>query len=129
MYSSDIDNAFSTGAYPKKLAYKLYLRKGLSLKVLKKKDDSDKAFMEAETLLGSSGLDQEKIDKVKETISEAKLKIYQNEESDKFVYKRREPIEKVENPNPSIPELRHVHIVQSLITTLHTINNFLRQYF
>ena len=126
MYSSDIDNAFSTGAYPKKLAYKLYLRKGLSLKVLKKKDDSDKAFMEAETLLGSSGLDQEKIDKVKETISEAKLKIYQNEESDKFVYKRREPIEKVENPNPSIPELRYV---QALITTLHTITNFLRQYF
>ena len=126
MYSSDIDNAFSTGAYPKTLAYKLYLRKGLSLKVLKKKDDSDKAFMEAETLLGSSGLDQEKIDKVKETISEAKLKIYQNEESDKFVYKEREPIEKVENPNPSIPELRYV---QSLITTFHKINIFLRQYF
>ena len=79
----------------------------MSLKVLKKKDDSDKVFMEAETLLGSSGLDQEKIDKVKETISEAKLKIYQNEESDKFVHKEREPIEKVENPNASIPELRY----------------------
>ena len=75
--------------------------------MLKKKDDSDKAFMEAETLLGSSGLDQEKIDKVKETISEAKLKIYQNEESDKFVHKEREPIEKVENPNASMPELRY----------------------
>ena len=65
---TDINNALSTGAYPEKLSYKLHLRKGLSLKGLKLKKESDAAFMDAEALLGASGLDQEKIDKVKEII-------------------------------------------------------------
>ena len=72
------------------------------------KQDSDEAFMIAETLLGSSGLDQEKIVKVKEIINEAKLKIYQNDESDRPVYKEPERINMVENPNILIPELRCV---------------------
>ena len=78
------------------------------MKVLKMKQDSDEAFMIAETLLGSSGLDQEKIVKVKEIINEAKLKIYQNDESDRPVYKEPELINMVENPNILIPELRCV---------------------
>lgn len=111
---SDIENAFSTGAYPKKLSYKLYLRKGLSLKVLKMKKDSDEAFVDAETLLGTSGLDQAKISEIKEIISEAKMKVYEKNESDKFFYKETEAITKVENPNVSIPELGCVYTDQEL---------------
>ena len=70
------------------------------------KQDSDEAFEDAETLLaGASGLDQAKISEIKEIISEAKMKVYEKNESEKFFHKETEAITKVENPNVSIPEL------------------------
>ena len=108
----DIENAFSTGAYPKKLSYKLYLRKGLSLKELNKKQPAEEAFKHAETLLGAAGLEQEKMNEVNEIIIEAKQNIDKKistdnkDEGGQFVFKETEIVEKVENPNISIPELR-----------------------
>ena len=78
------------------------------------KKDSDEAFVDAETLLGTSGLDQAKISEIKEIISEAKMKVYEKNESDKFFYKETKAITKVENPNVSIPELGCVYTDQEL---------------
>ena len=40
----DIESAFGTGSYPEKLAYKLYLRKGFSLKELREPEKAIEVF-------------------------------------------------------------------------------------
>ena len=67
----DIERAMATGAYPRKLAYKLYLRKGFALKEIGDIKRAEEAFKCALNLLDVSDLDDEKLEEIKEMINEA----------------------------------------------------------
>ena len=67
----------SVGSYPKELHFKLYLRKGFSLKELGEVKLALEAFSTAEHLLEESELDSGKLIEVREIIQESKANIHE----------------------------------------------------
>ena len=113
----DIENAFSLGSYPEKLAYKLHLRRGFSLKELGQEKLALAAFSTAEALLEVAQLDAVKVAEVKEIIEESRVKITERaEQTDRPIFKESEALPCVEPCSESIPELtdgvRVVHQVR-----------------
>ena len=102
----DIDNAFGTGSYPEKLAYKLYLRKGFSLKELGETEKALNAFNKAEKLLLSSNDMDEKKNDVLMLIKEAKGNSDQKLSSEGMLFKETPILRQVDIPSLNIPEFR-----------------------
>jgi len=102
---TDIENALATGSYPKKLSYKLILRKGYSYKELLQLKKAEEAFVNAENLLEKSHLDEDRLIEVKGVIQEARKVLQQTKlESDTTTPKSNKELYKIDNPNASIPE-------------------------
>ena len=110
-YKSSIDDiqyALSSGAYPKKLLYKLFLRKGFSLKELRMTKEAVVAFDEALKLVDESGLDETKVTEVRQMIIESRANVDVVEDSvensSKVLFKDTEMLASVDNPHVDIPE-------------------------
>jgi len=102
---TDIENALATGSYPKKLSYKLILRKGYSYKELLQLKKAEEAFVNAENLLEKSHLDEDRLIEVKGVIQEARKVLEQTKlESETTTPKSNKELYKIDNPNASIPE-------------------------
>ena len=102
----DIENAFNLGSYPEKLAYKLHLRRGFSLKQLGEEQLALAAFSTAENLLDVAQLDAVKLTEVREIIEDSKSKMTERVSlSEVPIFKECEPLPCVEAANASMPEL------------------------
>ena len=102
----DIENAFNVGSYPEKLAYKLHLRRGFSLKELGEEKQALAAFSTAEDLLEVGQLDAVKLAEVREIIEESKSKITERvSQTNLPIFKECEALPNVESGSESIPEL------------------------
>ena len=102
----DIENAFSLGAYPEKLAYKLHLRRAFSLKELDQEKLALAAFSTAEALLDVSQLDAGKVAEVREIIAESRSKIKERAEQTEIpIFKEPEALPCVESGSDNTPEL------------------------
>ena len=103
---TDIENAFSTGSYPKRLSYKLYLRKGFCLKELGQPGEAEKALSAAEDLVILGELEPDKLREVGEMIAEARQKLGERPGGGAELPPDTETLERVEHPHPLLPELR-----------------------
>ena len=103
---TDIENAFSTGSYPKRLSYKLHLRKGFCLKELGQPGEAEKALSAAEDLVILGELEPDKLREVGEMIAEARQKLGERPAGGAERPPDTETLERVEHPHPLLPELR-----------------------
>ena len=103
---TDIENAFSSGSYPKRLSYKLHLRKGFCLKELGQPGEAEKALSAAEDLVILGELEPDKLREVGEMIAEARQKLGERPGGGAERPPDSETLERVEHPHPLLPELR-----------------------
>ena len=102
----DIENAFSLGAYPEKLAYKLHLRRGFSLKEMGEEKLALAAFSTAEGLLDVSQLEAGKLAEVREIIAESRCKVTERaDQAELPLFKEPEALPWLEAESETTPEL------------------------
>ena len=100
----DIESALATTAYPAKLRYKLYLRKGFALKDLGQAKRAEEAFQHAFSLLEISDLDDEKLEELKDMINEAIKNISVGSSAEHEQVRALSKLEKVPSPSTNIQE-------------------------
>jgi hypothetical protein len=119
---NDIENALATHEYPKKLTYKLYLRKGFSLKQLGEVKRAEDAFASAFNLLEMSDLNDEKMEETKDLINEAIKNINTTNTDDSENITEVSKLDNVPSPSANIQEFSDcLEVVFSPKTGRHII--------